>query len=249
MGVPVKKNHPVSHLILSRWRSSKICSYWMTFKISNLPTCREQFWSNTDLHCSETFLWITKSCPPCCSSSVVIISISSSEGWNQGVLWKGLLSEGFGGVVWGRFCGGMVVGVLVVGAWFWWDWCCFWRMEFSPQPITFMTMQPNKIEIARTIKMMPWTARERCRCGNLRSKIFLTNSTTEHALQGVLTGNQNTITCFRSMLFWLKFNFAKFGLRFWRKTNIFDRSIGIFFWEGRKLHRKYLHAFSGEWEE
>ena len=37
----------------------------------------------------------------------------------------------------------------------------FWRMEFSPQPITFMTMQPNKIEIARTIKMMPWTARER----------------------------------------------------------------------------------------
>jgi len=35
-------------------------------------------------------------------------------------------------------------------------------MELSPQPITFMTMQPNRIEIARTIKMMPWTARERC---------------------------------------------------------------------------------------
>ena len=59
----------------------------------------------------------------------------------------------------------------------------FWRMEFSPQPITFMTMQPNKIEIARTIKMMHWTARERCRCGNLQD--FLTNSTTEHALQRI----------------------------------------------------------------
>ena len=74
-------------------------------------------------------------------------------------------------MVWGRF-GGMVVGV-VGGGWFWWNWWCFWRMEFSPQPITFMTMQPSKIEIARTIKMMPWTAREPCWCGNLRSKIFL----------------------------------------------------------------------------